>query len=111
MGREFEICHLGIRHLHTGRIASVIDGALHLQTGAGGGRADQLNDRLVTDQRFATPVLGDEGEQTMFDTVPFAGARRQMRNRDGQTGLIGQRLQLPSSTDVPAHHCCRRNRR
>jgi hypothetical protein len=60
MGREFEVCHLGIRHLHTGRIVSIIDGTLHRQAGAGGGRTDQLNDRLVADQRLATPVLGDE---------------------------------------------------
>ncbi len=35
----------------------MIDGTLHLQAGAGGGRADQLHDCLVTDQRLATPVL------------------------------------------------------
>jgi hypothetical protein len=35
MGRESKACHLGIRDLHTGRIASIIDGTLHVQAGAG----------------------------------------------------------------------------
>ena len=60
VGRELEVCHLGIGHLHTGRISSIVDGALYLQAGTGGGRTDQLHDRLVADQRLATPVLCDE---------------------------------------------------
>ena len=60
MGREFEVRHLGIRYLYTGRITSLIKSTVHLQACAGGGRTDQLNDRLVADQRLATPVLGDE---------------------------------------------------
>jgi hypothetical protein len=78
MGREFEVCHLGIGHLHPGRIASVIDGTLHLQAGTGGGRTDQLNDRLLADQRLATPPPGCDPKETMLDPVPFAGTGRQM---------------------------------
>ena len=44
VGRELEVCHLGIGHLHTGGISSIVDGALYLQAGAGGGRTNQLHD-------------------------------------------------------------------
>ena len=37
---------------------------------------DQLNDDLVADQRFATPVLGDEGKQSVLDTVPLCALPR-----------------------------------
>jgi len=39
--------------------------------------------------------LADEREETMFDFVPFAGARRQVMDRDAQAGLIGQGLEFP----------------
>jgi hypothetical protein len=50
--------------------------------------------RLVIDQRFAAPVLGDEREQLMFDRVPFAGAWQQMTERNRQPEFIGEGLQL-----------------
>jgi hypothetical protein len=48
----------------------------------------------MSQQRRTTPVLRDEGEQAMLDAVPFAGTGREMRDRDGQRGLIGKLLQL-----------------
>jgi hypothetical protein len=42
------------------------------------GRADQLHDYLMADQRLASPVLRDESEQSMLDFVPLAGAGRQV---------------------------------
>ena len=51
---------------------------MHIEAFAGRRRSDQLDDDLVADQRLAAPVLGDEGEQTVLDPVPFAGAGRQM---------------------------------
>ena len=46
---------------------------------------------------MAPPVLRDEGEQAMFDAIPFAGSGRQMCDRNGQPGLVGQRLQFASA--------------
>ena len=48
-------------------------------------RGDQLDDRAKAAQRLAAPVDRDEREQTMLDLVPFAGARRQVTDRDGQS--------------------------
>jgi hypothetical protein len=53
-----------------------IDLAANFQTGFGGRRADRLDNDLVADERLATSVHGDEGEQAMLDLVPFAGAER-----------------------------------
>jgi hypothetical protein len=44
--------------------------------------------------RLDAPVVCDDVEQAVFDAVPFAGAGRQMRDGEGQAGLIGQPLQL-----------------
>src|SRR3982751_921298 len=49
---------------------------------------------LMADERFAAPVLGDVGEQSVLDAVPFAGAGRQMDDRHGEAGLVGEALQL-----------------
>src|SRR6266487_4492241 len=87
--------HLFIRYLPSSRVAPSVELALHRQSGLCGGRRDQLQDHGVADERLTTPVLADPGEETMLDLVPFARARRQVADRDGQTRLIGQLLQLP----------------
>jgi len=60
----------------------------------------------VAHQRFAAPVLRDEGKQTKLDFVPFAGSGREVADRDLQPGFVGQFLQLqfpqPPSRSVAA---------
>jgi hypothetical protein len=48
----------------------------------------------MADERLAAPVLGDVGEQSVFDAVPFAGAGRQMDDRHDEACLVGEVLQL-----------------
>ena len=48
-----------------------------------------MDDDLMTNQRLAPPVLADEGEQAVFDLVPFAGARWEVADRNLQSGFIG----------------------
>src|SRR5215470_13441895 len=43
---------------------------------------------------FAAPILADVGEQTMLNTVPFAGAGGQMIDRHLQSCVVGETLQL-----------------
>src|SRR5215470_13760500 len=64
------------------------------QSGGGRGGGDELDDDLVGEQGLGAPVLGDEGEHTMFDSVPLAGAWRMMGDGDGKAGLVGEVLQL-----------------
>src|SRR5207342_3213174 len=52
------------------------------------------DDGLIADERPPAPVLRDEREQAMLNLVPFAGAGREMTNRDEDAELVGQGLQL-----------------
>jgi hypothetical protein len=53
-----------------------------LESGAGVGRADQVDDHFVGDQCSPAPVLRDEAEQAVLDFVPFAGAGREVADDD-----------------------------
>ena len=64
----------------------------HLQTCIGRGSGDELDDGAIAAQRLATPVDGDEREETMFDLVPLAGAWRQMADGDGKFEFVGKLL-------------------
>src|SRR5215813_9740826 len=48
----------------------------------------------MTDKGFAAPILADVSEQTVLNTVPLAGAGRQMADRHLQSGLVREALQL-----------------
>jgi hypothetical protein len=70
------LSHFGIGDLNGLWVVVVIETALDGEAAAGSGGADQSDDHRVGEQRFAASVLGDEGEEAVFDPVPFAGARR-----------------------------------
>ena len=98
--------HLGQvlwRHLLVERILATVEGRLDLQALCRGGAGDEFDDDVVADQRSASPVLGDMAEETMLNLVPFAGARRQMADRQPQAGTVGQLLQrdLPQAATSP----------
>ena len=62
IGFEVYLCKFLVRYTPTLGIDPVIDSTLHQQTGLGGRGADQVHDDLMSEQRFAAPVLGDERE-------------------------------------------------
>jgi len=86
--------HLGFGDPDAASILRAVDVASDGQPGIGGGGGDQVNDDLMTDKGFAAPILADIGEQTVLNTVPLAGAGRQMVDRHLQSGLVGEALQL-----------------
>jgi hypothetical protein len=59
-----------------------------LEAGFGCRRGDQLNDRAIAAQRFASPVDRDEREETVLDLVPFTGAGWQVTHRDGLSSSV-----------------------
>ena len=71
-----------------------VDPAGDGKPGLGAGAGDQLDDDLMVDQRFAAPVLGDKGEQTVLDAVPFAGFGWQMADGDRDTKIVCQDLRF-----------------
>ena len=56
--------------LDTFRVLARVQLALNAKAGSGGGGSDQVDDDFMAHQRFAAPVLRDEGKQTMLDFVP-----------------------------------------
>src|ERR1700676_3030407 len=76
-----------------GWVAPPVELCSDLQSSLGGRAGDQVDNDVVTDQGLATPVLRDVAEHTMLNLVPFAGARREMADMDGQAQLARQVLQ------------------
>jgi hypothetical protein len=72
----------------------LVDVASDGEAGIGSSGADQLNDDLVADERFAAPVLGDIGKEAVLDAVPFAGAGRQMGDGYNEAGFVGKALEF-----------------
>src|SRR5260370_1887060 len=54
------------------------------QAGLGTGGANEFEHFLVAVQWLGSPVLGDLGEQTMLDGIPFGGAGRVVSDRSGE---------------------------
>ncbi len=86
--------HFGIADFDAFWVKVLVDVAGDGEAGGGRGGADQLDDDLVADERFAAPVLRNVGKEAVFDAVPFAGSRRQMGDCHSQAGLVGEALQL-----------------
>jgi len=79
---EVDDGELIVRHLSPGGVSIGVELTCDPQPGLRGRGADQVDHYFMTDERFATPVLGDGGEQAVFDLVPFAGARWKVTHRN-----------------------------
>jgi len=82
--------HFGVTDFNAGGIDAVVEFGVNFQPGAGGGRANEVDDDLVAGQGSAAPVHGDVVEQSVFDLVPFTGPRGQVADRDVEAGFLGQ---------------------
>jgi hypothetical protein len=98
---KLEFGHLLIGHFESRLVDVGVNFAFDSQSRLRGGGRDQVDDDLMTDQRFAAPVLADEREQTVFYLVPFAGPRREVADRDLQAGFVSQLLQFPFPEPYP----------
>src|ERR1017187_6532752 len=108
MTRELDRGELLIRNLHALWVFVFIQFGTYRESGCGAGRRDQLDNRLEAAQGLSAPIDGDEGKQTMFDLIPFAGPGRQVAY--GDRGATHQpTLAVLSSTDAHGDRCCRRH--
>ena len=89
---QVDLGQFGIAYFHASRICVCIQLTGNLQSRCGACCRDQAHNYLMANQRASAPVLGDAGEQPMLYLVPFTGARREVTDTDGQTGLIGEAL-------------------
>ena len=85
--------HLGRGHDQAGLVAPFIKLGLDAQAGGRARMADEVDDRLEGAERTAAPVFGDVAEEPVFNLVPLARARREMRDMDAQAEVVGQLLQ------------------
>src|ERR1035441_5321662 len=85
---------LRIRDFDAFGVLAGVQTRVDLQSGAGGGRADQVDDHLQALQRLAAPVQADVREHTVLDFVPFAGARREMTDADRDQQSVGELWEL-----------------
>ena len=92
MAGEGEGGDLGVGDFDAFGIFVFIQFGAHFEAGLGRRCCDELDDDLMADERFATPVSSDEREQAMLDLVPFAGAGRQVTYGDGKAKFVGQLL-------------------
>ena len=67
--------HFIIADLNAFLIEVAIEVASDRETVFGRGGADQLDNDLMANQRFAAPVLRDVSKEAVLDPVPLAGAR------------------------------------
>src|SRR5277367_1895043 len=89
---EVNLSQFLITDLNTRWIRSCIKTGFYLETSFRPGGTDEIDNNLMTDQRPPAPVHGDIRKQAMLNLVPFAGAGREMANRDLQAAFISQVL-------------------
>src|ERR1700733_5261670 len=94
-GYQIDTGHLFGRDLSTRPVLAAVQPARHLEPLGRGGASDQTDDRFVIPQGLSAPVGGDEGEESVFDLVPLAGPGWKVADRNLQSRLVGQLLQLP----------------
>lgn len=73
-------------------IGFAVQPRVHFQTLSGGGRTNEIHDRLVGLQRHSLPVARDVTEETMLDLVPLARPGRVMARFENHPGLVGELL-------------------
>src|SRR6266516_4062884 len=64
---------------------------------------EQFQYDLKRDERFGSPVDGNEGKESMLNLVPLAGGRWIMSHRDREAFLVGKFLEflLPKTISCP----------
>ena len=86
-GCEFVVGDVNASGVHRG-----IEFAADFEAGLRRRRSDQLDDHLMTDERLAAPVAGDEREQAVLDLVSLARARRQVTHGDRNAEFVSEFL-------------------
>jgi hypothetical protein len=86
--------HFGVGYNNAAGISARVEFTPHGEAGFGGRGRDQLDNHPIADEGLGTPVLADEGEETVLDFVPLAGAGRQVVDHDIEAEFVGQLLKF-----------------
>lgn len=82
---QIEGCNFLVRDLDADGVGGLVDFRMHFESCGDGGGSDELNDDFLADERFALPVLADEGRRGDGRRFTLAGAGRQVGNFDRKT--------------------------
>ena len=80
---DIDRVHFRIGDLDGLGIVVFVEATLYVEPLGRRGGSDQLDDDLMADEGLAAPVLRDECKKPMLYTVPFAGPRRVVGDRNG----------------------------
>jgi hypothetical protein len=73
-----------------GRIVATVEMSIDRQAGLSSGGTNEAEDLLIAVERFASPVFGDLGEETMLDGVPFRSTGGVVGDGESEAVGIGQ---------------------
>jgi hypothetical protein len=94
IGVKIDLFHVGVGHFAAGGIFAAIQSTGHGQAFRGRRLGNEIDDRLVIPQGFATPIRGNERKEAVFDFVPLTGTGRKVTHRNPQACFIRELLQL-----------------
>ena len=95
--------------LHAGLIVATIQVRGNRQPRLGSGRPDETQDLVVAVEGLARPVLGDLGEEAVFDGIPLGCARGIVRHGEGEAeGIdeLGLEFNLPGAAAAAITAAC-----
>ena len=87
-----KLLHLLRGYLFTFFVWMAKQTSIHLESGLGLRGTNVLEHGFIGPQRSTGPIVADLGKQTMFNGIPFGGARRIMADRDLQSISVDQVL-------------------
>src|SRR5438445_13617888 len=88
-GPDVNGSHLFLGDFSSGAIAATIQSAGDFQPFGRGCACNQMHNCFVVPQGLAAPIGSNEREQTVFDLVPLAGARRELAYCTRNASLVG----------------------
>jgi len=91
---ELDLVELLVGHLDSSLILVRVQNRLDFEPGARLSAADQIDDRLIIDQRLASPIQTDKREEPVLDFVPLAGSGWVVTDRDRYLDLVRHLLQV-----------------
>ena len=98
---ELDFIQLLVGHFDSSLILVRVQHRLDFEPGARLGSADQIDDRLIIDQRLPSPIQTDKREEPVLDLVPLAGSRRVVTDRDRYSDLIRLlQVELPCAKSI-----------
>src|SRR5215472_13293603 len=101
MRSKMDSFHFLVGNFDSRLVLSGVQLRLDAQAGLSSGCSNQVDDRLVTDQRPSLPVQTDEGEHAVLNFVPLAGSRGIVTHGHFQTHLVDELLQMVFPGSVP----------